>query len=139
MGDTGSQCIGLVQAVMAIRLSMDLPEVETKIDGAIIVAFSLLLVPAFDVLRVMLHRYHEHKNLFEADKSHIHHKLLKLGLSHKKAMITILLTAMVFVLMNLSLLHYANPNIILVLDIVIWTVAHLLLTKVINKKLAKRH
>lgn len=134
MGDTGSQCVGLVMAILAVRLSMNIPEIHEKIDGSIIVAFSMLLVPAFDVIRVMIHRYRRHKNMFEADKSHIHHKLLMLGMSHKATMGTILIVAMLFVLLNLVLLQYINVNIILVLDVLVWTVAHLILTRAINKR-----
>ena len=112
MGDTGSQCVGLI----------------------LIVAFSMLLVPAFDVVRVMIHRFRRHKNVFEADNSHIHHKLLMLGMTHKVAMITILVISMFFVMMNLVLLKVIDINVILLLDIFIWTAFNILLTKSINKK-----
>ena len=134
MGDTGSQCIGLILAVLAIYFSMSRPEMETKVKGSIIVSFSLLLVPALDVIRVVIHRFRRHANIFLPDKSHIHHKLLMLGMSHKAAMSSIVLAAMVFVAINLLLLQRININLILVIDVVVWTVAHMLLTKAINKK-----
>lgn len=133
MGDTGSQCVGLILGVLAVRLSMSIPDEHTQIDGIIIVAFSMLLVPSFDVIRVMIHRFRRHKNIFEADNSHIHHKLLMLGLSHKVAMISILVVSMFFVVMNLVLLKVMNINIILLLDVLIWTTCNILLTKAINK------
>lgn len=133
MGDTGSQCIGLILAVMAIRLSMTMPDEQPKIEGVIIVAFSMLLVPAFDVIRVMIHRFVRHKNMFEADNNHIHHKLLKLGLSHKMTMMIILVVAMIFVIMNLVLLKIININIILLLDVILWTSANIALSKAIAK------
>ena len=71
MGDTGSQCIGLILAVLAIYFSMSRPEMETKVKGSIIVSFSLLLVPALDVIRVVIHRFRRHANIFLPDKSHI--------------------------------------------------------------------
>ena len=134
MGDTGSQCVGLILGVLAVRLSMSIPDEHPQIDGIIIVAFSMLLVPSFDVIRVMIHRFRRHKNIFEADNSHIHHKLLMLGLSHKVAMITILVISMFFVVMNLVLLKLMNINIILLLDVLIWTISNILLTKAINKR-----
>ena len=133
MGDTGSQCVGLILGVLAVRLSMSIPDEHPQIDGIIIVAFSMLLVPSFDVIRVMIHRFRRHKNIFEADNSHIHHKLLMLGLSHKVAMISILVVSMFFVVMNLVLLKVMNINIILLLDVLIWTTCNILLTKAINK------
>ena len=113
---------------------MTLPDEQPKISGIIIVAFSMLLVPAFDVVRVMIHRFRRHKNVFEADNSHIHHKLLMLGMTHKVAMITILVISMFFVMMNLVLLKVIDINVILLLDIFIWTAFNILLTKAINKK-----
>lgn len=134
MGDTGSQCIGLILAFLAVRLSMREPLMANNIDGSIITAFSMLIVPAFDVVRVVIHRLRDGKNPFEPDKSHVHHKLLALGMSHKVAMVSILLSAMFFVVMNLALLDYVNINIILVIDVVIWTVSHILLSRAIKKK-----
>lgn len=135
MGDTGSQCVGLILAVLAVRLSMNVPQVHDKLQGSVIIAFSMLLVPAFDVIRVMLHRYRRHKNMFEPDKSHIHHKLLLLGMSHRSAMVSILLVAVFFVALNVGLLisDLIDINLILLLDVSVWTVAHLILTKAIHK------
>ena len=134
MGDTGSQCIGLLLGYFAVRLSMNDPLMTSKIDGSIIVAFSMLIVPAFDVIRVMIHRARSGRSVFHPDKSHIHHKLLALGLPHKLAMVTILLFAMLFVVLNLILLPHLDVNVILLIDILIYTVSNIFLSSVIRKK-----
>lgn len=134
MGDTGSQCIGLLLGYCAIRLSMKEPLMEHNIEGSIIVAFSTLLVPAFDVIRVMIHRARAGRNMFRPDKSHVHHKLLALGIPHKAAMTIILVIAMLFVVLNLILLSYMNINIILLIDIVIWSGLNMILSAMIKKK-----
>ncbi len=134
MGDTGSQCIGLLLGYFAVRLSMREPLMDNSIAGSIIVAFSMLLVPAFDVIRVMIHRAKRGHNIFHPDKSHIHHKLLALGIPHKIAMIIILLISMLFVVLNFVLLPYLNINIILLIDIVVWTVFNMVLSYIIKKK-----
>lgn len=134
MGDTGSQCIGLLLGYFAVRLSMNDPLMTSKIDGSIIVAFSMLIVPAFDVIRVMIHRARSGRSVFHPDKSHIHHKLLALGLPHKLAMVTILLFAMLFVILNLILLPHLDVNVILLIDILIYTVSNIFLSSVIRKK-----
>ena len=38
--------------------------------------FFMLIIPTFDVVRVVLHRIRNRKPIFDADKSHIHHKIL---------------------------------------------------------------
>lgn len=134
MGDTGSQCIGLILAYLAIHLTMQDERISSSVHGSFALAFSILIVPSFDVVRVMIHRYKNHKSMFKPDKNHIHHKLLKLGLTHKVAMVTILLYSMFFVVMNMLLLPFVNVNVILLLDIVIWTVSQILLTKAIKKR-----
>lgn len=42
-------------------------------EGAFVIAFSTLIIPAFDVIRVILVRIRSGKSPFEADKNHIHH------------------------------------------------------------------
>ena len=81
MGDTGSLTIGLLLAVMAIHLSMSDPVKEELFPGAIVTAFSFLLVPMLDVVRVVLHRLRNHQPPFLPDKNHIHHKFIALGMS----------------------------------------------------------
>lgn len=63
MGDTGSLTIGMLLAVMAIRLSMSDPLKESTFPGAVVIAFSFLIVPMLDVVRVVLHRWRERKPL----------------------------------------------------------------------------
>ncbi|HBO10205.1 MAG TPA: undecaprenyl-phosphate alpha-N-acetylglucosaminyl 1-phosphate transferase, partial [Barnesiella sp.] len=136
MGDTGSLTIGFVLSILAIRLSMYDNSVSYHIPDVIVVAFSLLITPVFDVVRVILHRARFGKNIFRPDKNHIHHKFLALGFSHRAAMITILLISAGFAAMNLLLLTHVNINLLLFLDIFIWTIMQLYLTKKINKKVA---
>lgn len=134
MGDTGSQCIGLILGFLAVRMSMRNPEPECNIEGSIIIAFSMLLVPAFDVIRVMIHRARHKDNIFKPDRNHIHHKFLALGCPHKMTMVIILLISMFFIMLNFVLLSRVDINIILVCDILIYTVLNVILTRAINKK-----
>ena len=134
MGDTGSQTIGFIAAILAIRLSYNDPAVSPRVPNSILVAFSLLLVPCFDVIRVMIHRMRRGKNPFMPDQNHIHHKFLALGMSHHTAMLIILAISAFFALLNISLQSLLNINIILVMDIMIWTVFHLWLSKMIRNR-----
>lgn len=84
------------------------------------VAFAPLIVPAFDVFRVMLIRARNHKPLFIADRNHIHHKCLDAGLSAKKSVICILGMAGTISCLALILADVINNNLILLLDIMLW-------------------
>ncbi len=136
MGDTGSLTIGLILSILAIRFSMYDESILHQIPDAIVIAFSVLITPVFDVVRVILHRMRFKKNIFSPDKNHIHHKFLALGFSHQTAMVIILLISAGFAAMNLLLLTHVNITVLLILDIVIWTLMQLYLTHQIQKKKA---
>ena len=134
MGDTGSLTIGMLLAVMVIRLSMFDAVKERIFPESIVVAFSLLLVPVFDVLRVTLHRLRCGKNPFVADKNHIHHKFLALGMHQHVVLVIILGIAMAFIAMNMLLLPILSITTIFFIDLAVWTLMHMGLTMAINKK-----
>ena len=68
------------------------------------------------------------------DKTHIHHKFLALGMSHRKAMVSILLVSLFFIIFNLSLVRVVNVNVIVVLDVALWSLMHVWLSYVIRKR-----
>ncbi|MDU1889882.1 MAG: MraY family glycosyltransferase [Dysgonomonas sp.] len=135
MGDGGALTIGMLLSIFTIKLCHFEPEIaQMQIPHSIVIAFSLLIVPMFDVIRVVIHRLRSRCHPFKPDKNHIHHKFLSLGLSHKSTMIVILLIAVFFGTSNVLLAPYVNINILLIFDIVLWTVMHILITIKIRKK-----
>ena len=68
-----------------------------------VIAFSTVLVPLLDVIRVVLHRLREHKNPFLPDKNHFHHKLLRTGMRVRMVMVCIIAISAFFILLNSSL------------------------------------
>jgi hypothetical protein len=48
-------------------------------------AFGILIIPLFDLVRVFALRLSNGKSPFIADKSHSHHQLISLGLTHLEA------------------------------------------------------
>lgn len=120
MGDTGSLTLGYMLAFLTISFASVNPQIHPYFEGAIMVAFAPLIVPAFDVFRVMLIRARNHKPLFIADRNHIHHKCLDAGLSAKKSVICILGMAGTISCLALILADVINNNLILLLDIMLW-------------------
>lgn len=74
MGDTGSLTLGYILSFLAIKYSQNNPEVISNTKGTFLIAFSTLIIPAFDVIRVVMVRLRNGKSPFEPDKNHIHHK-----------------------------------------------------------------
>lgn len=87
MGDTGAQLVGLVCVFFAIKFveGNNTTTAQCIVRGAPAVAFAIMAVPAFDVIRVMFLRFVLKRPIFSPDNIHIHYKLLELGLSHGKA------------------------------------------------------
>lgn len=135
MGDTGSLTLGYILAFLAITYTNNNSERAPYIEGAIVVAFSTLIVPMFDVIRVILVRARNHKGLFNADRNHIHHKFLDMGFSPRKAMISILVIALSFSVINMTLTSYVNNNILFIMDIVVWVGLNLWFDQIRDKHL----
>lgn len=125
MGDTGSLTLGYIISFLIIRYSMYNPNVTTHTEGALLIAFSTLLVPMFDVMRVVLFRIKTGKSLFQPDKNHIHHKLLAIGLSTRRAMVYLIVMATALSLANILLIPYVNNTLLVVCDAAIWIGANL--------------
>jgi hypothetical protein len=102
------------------------------------IAFGPLVVPVFDVFRVMLVRSRKGLHLFTADCNHIHHKFLSMGFSHRTALAAIFSISVCFVLLNSLLSQFLNSGIILLIDAISWTGLHLFFNQVIHKREEKR-
>ncbi len=105
MGDTGSLIIGLIISILIIKFNQINTEhnFELSIWGAPAVSFGILILPLFDTLRVMFIRLCTGKGMFRPDKNHIHHKLLDLGLTHKKATFILIITNVIFIILAFCL------------------------------------
>jgi UDP-GlcNAc:undecaprenyl-phosphate/decaprenyl-phosphate GlcNAc-1-phosphate transferase len=84
MGDTGSLLLGLVNAVLVIRFinTASLPGTVLQFSAAPAIGFAALFVPLMDTFRVTVLRVYWGRSPFDPDVNHIHHLLMKRGLSH---------------------------------------------------------
>lgn len=133
MGDTGSLTIGMMLCFLCIKLIQCEPAEGMRLPNPMILAFSPLIIPCLDVVRVFFHRVRNGKNPFLPDKNHIHHKLMAIGMQQRTVMITIITVSLFFTLGNILLLSYVDINIILLGDIVVWTIGNIWLTHRINR------
>ncbi len=84
MGDTGSTFLGYALAVISIQAML-----KTYTALTLIVAVIVLAIPIFDTTFAVFRRAINRKPIHEADRGHLHHRLVDRGLSHKKAVITL--------------------------------------------------
>ncbi|MDY0933233.1 MraY family glycosyltransferase [Chryseobacterium sp. CFBP8996] len=120
MGDTGSMLLGFLLAFTCIcfidifidKNMVSVPRYHLK--SAPVVAVAILILPIVDTLNVIMVRLWNKKSPFEADKNHIHHKLLKLDLTHRRASFYIICYYL-FIVMITYYLRHINVNLLLVI------------------------
>ena len=136
MGDTGSLTLGYILGFLVIKYCMHTgSQYVYEGNAPIVIAFSILLVPCLDVIRVMIGRVRRGKSPFLPDRTHIHHKFMAMGFTPKKALILIQLISTCFIVGSFLMSHYeVNINIIFLLNIAVWTGLNIWFTKVINSK-----
>ena len=112
MGDTGSLTLGFIISVFIIQFieingNIDHIESPFKFSGPFGAALTLMAIPIFDTLRVVLKRLKNKKSPFSPDKSHIHHFLFRMGFSQKNTtgiliIIQIMFVGILFLTKNIS-------------------------------------
>jgi UDP-GlcNAc:undecaprenyl-phosphate GlcNAc-1-phosphate transferase len=83
MGDSGSLFIGYVLATTAIQGAA----IKSSTTIAILVPLIALGLPIIDTLFAMVRRFVERRPIFSPDRGHIHHRLLAMGLNHRRAVL----------------------------------------------------
>ena len=84
MGDSGSMFLGFSLSALAI---MGLTKGATVIS--LFTPLVILGIPIMDTLFAILRRFGSRQPIFKADKKHLHHCLLDMGLSHKQTVLVI--------------------------------------------------
>ena len=91
MGDSGSYFLGYVLSITAL---IGTQKKSTAVS--LLVPILALGVPIFDTLFAMVRRILERRSVFSPDRGHIHHRLLDMGLTHRRAVILIYAVCAVF-------------------------------------------
>ena len=106
MGDSGSLTIGLIIAILTIKLiEYDVAKIQSEILVKIskpVFALSVLVFPLYDTLRIFIYRTIKGVSPFSADKKHIHHRLIKLGYSHRKVSVVLYLSNILIIIVAIS-------------------------------------
>ncbi|MCW2665191.1 MAG: hypothetical protein JWN57_153 [Frankiales bacterium] len=93
MGDTGAMLIGLMLAASVTSLTGQFSYGNLPADAALPVLLPLLLpiavlaVPLVDLLLAVVRRTRAGRSPFAPDKAHLHHRLLEIGHSHRRAVL----------------------------------------------------
>ncbi len=98
MGDSGSMLLGLVLSGSALTLTGQFATVSVERDGGatssllvlllpILLPFTILIVPMVDLVLAVVRRTRRGQAFYQPDKEHLHHRLLEIGHSQRRAVL----------------------------------------------------
>jgi UDP-GlcNAc:undecaprenyl-phosphate GlcNAc-1-phosphate transferase len=105
MGDSGSMLLGLVLSASALTLTTQFSGAELARGGAgsdvnpaayflpLLLPISILIVPIADLVLAVVRRGWAGRSPFSPDKQHLHHRLLEIGHSQRRAVLIMWLWA----------------------------------------------
>lgn len=114
MGDTGSLLIGLVNSILVVKFINVASSTAAifPVESAPAIGFAILMIPLFDTLRVFGLRILDRRSPFSPDRTHVHHFLLDLGLSHRWVTITCVSVNISFIAMAYFLRHLGTTTLL---------------------------
>lgn len=90
MGDTGALFLGYMISVLALLGFKNVTVIS------FIIPIFILGVPISDTLIAIIRRFINKQNISSPDKSHLHHRLLRLGFTHTQSVLIIYALSMMF-------------------------------------------
>ncbi|MCO7274389.1 MULTISPECIES: MraY family glycosyltransferase [Cellulosimicrobium] len=112
MGDSGSMVLGLVMSAAAIVVT---GKIETDaLSGAqqipafipILLPLAVILLPLLDMGMAVVRRVARGKSPFHPDRMHLHHRMLAIGHSHRRAVLILYVWTAVFAFAAVALVQW---------------------------------
>ena len=100
LGDTGSLSLGFFLAALAVYSAA-----KSSTALAIAVPYAAFGLPVLDTVVTVIRRFLSNKPIFTADCNHTHHRLLKRGLSPRKAALLLYAVAAALSIGSLLIVH----------------------------------
>ena len=145
MGDSGSLVLGYIVYLFIVRFceinAYNTNEINPEyiMKSAPIVAICVLAIPLIDTLRVMITRMKKGMSPFTADKNHVHHLLLSIGLKHKEVTFILLFVNLLFIGLGLLLRNF-NIELGILIAIALAAFLTILLWRIVDKyRIADNH
>ena len=95
LGDSGSMWMGLVLGSLLLNMSQ-------KAGISLPVLLAPMIVPIWDTGTTIIRRFRKRTSIFQADDYHLHHRLVRLGMSPAGAVLCLLLVTVGTILFALS-------------------------------------
>ena len=132
MGDTGSLVLSFMIGYIGIALNANPILVQSRFNPFVVV-FSPLLLPCFDVVRVVGVRLYQRRSPFLADKSHIHHMLLEInGKNQHKTLLQMIIISLLLTGVSICMSFFLNINLVFYLDVLLWLFIMITISRKLN-------
>ena len=122
MGDIGSLLVGFILSIFAIKFNEfnhgAMAGSPYFIKAAPAVSIGILIIPIFDTVRVILIRMARGISPFKPDKRHVHHYLLEITGSHRKATLILLFVNLCFIVISFWLAYIRVSELIVILLVI---------------------
>ena len=116
LGDSGALLIGFIVGFLSLLGFKNITFVS------LFFPIVILAVPFIDTLFAMIRRVKKGQHIMQADKSHLHHKLLELGYSHRQTVTLIYSIALLFSLSSI-ILYLSQPwGVVMMLILIVVTI-----------------
>jgi len=120
MGDSGSNFLGFVLSCLAI-----MGTAKSAALISLLLPVVILGIPIFDTFFAIIRRVYNKNPIFLPDKDHLHHRLMALGMSHRRSVLIIYGVSSLFsaVAITLTLINNPKANLALILLLLLVVVA----------------
>ncbi len=121
MGDCGSLFLGFMLGALSITGAM-----KVAATVAVFLPILILGVPIFDTAFAIVRRLIARKPIFQADKGHLHHRLLNTGMSQRRAVLLIYGFSALLGGIALQLVHFSHARVLIVVSLlmIVWGVVN---------------
>lgn len=120
MGDTGSLTLGFALGSLVVAFmehNAALPNgTFLKLEPSFTAGVVLMIYPLYDMARVFTKRISQGRHPMTADKSHIHHFLMRMGLKHNEVALTLGLLQLILILIVFILGDFSDNLILPILS-----------------------
>jgi UDP-GlcNAc:undecaprenyl-phosphate GlcNAc-1-phosphate transferase len=114
LGDSGSLFFGFMLAAASI-----VGVLKSTLVIALLIPIVVLGIPIYDTASAVIRRAVKGKSIFEADKKHLHHRLLKAGFNQRQVVIMIFGACLILAMAALAATIFENYTALIFLSMIV--------------------
>lgn len=139
LGNSGALPLGYAICVMIMYIYQT-KEQQSWANGLVMAALCTMLMPAWDLLRVLRSRFNDQRDLLAPDRNMYYHKLMRLGLGTSSIVIITTVISLAFAASSSYMMYKkVNLNLLMSVNVIIFVAIQLTTNLLINRTNKKKH